>query len=300
MKVTALAGWFGSKRTLSPLIVSQLGPHKAYIEPFSGSMAVLLAKQPCSFEIANDLHGDLTNLAWTIQHEWEGPHLYRQLRRTLFDEATFTFARERINMLPLAESPLQVNEQTAERAYWYFVLCWMGRSGVLGTKDYNNVFTVRYTTNGGNQATRFSSAVDSIPDWRKRLRNVTITRRCGLELLEKTPDQKGLSIYVDPPYLQKGAEYEHDFSPIDHACLASILDKFREARVVVSYYRHHQLESLYPSSRWTWIDATRTKNMSVQGRRGAVAKQAEEVLLVNGPRYLSGAAEGLFVEGEAS
>lgn len=34
MKVTALAPWQGSKRTMAPRIVELLGPHRAYIEPF--------------------------------------------------------------------------------------------------------------------------------------------------------------------------------------------------------------------------------------------------------------------------
>ncbi len=50
-KITAIAPWFGSKRTLAPEIVRRLGLHRAYCEPFCGSMAVLLAKPPCSFEL---------------------------------------------------------------------------------------------------------------------------------------------------------------------------------------------------------------------------------------------------------
>lgn len=44
MKITALAPWYGSKRTLAPRIVEQLGEHRAYWEPFCGSCAVLFAK----------------------------------------------------------------------------------------------------------------------------------------------------------------------------------------------------------------------------------------------------------------
>lgn len=281
---------------MAPLIVEQLGPHKAYVEPFCGSCAVLLAKPACSFEIVNDLHGDITNVCWTIQHEWEGQHLYRQLRRTLYAEPTFAYAKSRLEQLPLAQSPAAVNEATAERAYWYFVLCWMGRSGMIGTKEYNNCFTLRYTSAGGNQATRFHAAVDSIPAWRRRMRSVTITRTDGLELLEKTPDEKGKAIYCDPPYVEKKAQYVHDFTPLDHAHLAAILSKFEKTRVVVSYYAHEMLEGLYPRDRWTWIDCARAKHLSVQGRRGSTSKQAPEILLVNQPPLLSGAAEGMFSE----
>ncbi|MCI0421333.1 MAG: hypothetical protein L0312_19255 [Acidobacteria bacterium] len=41
MKITAIAPWFGSKRTMAPEIVRQLGPHQFYLEGCAGSMAVL-------------------------------------------------------------------------------------------------------------------------------------------------------------------------------------------------------------------------------------------------------------------
>lgn len=182
-----------------------------------------------------------------------------------------------------------------ERAYCYFVLCWMGRSGVLGTKAYNNCYTVRYTANGGNQAGRFAGAVDSIPAWRRRLRSVTILRRDGLALLERIPDDKDTAIYVDPPYLVKNAAYEHDFAAGDHERLARILTQFRNARVVVSYYAHERLDQLYRHSLWSRLDCSRTKHLSVQGRRGSEAKTAPELLLVNGPIYgIAAASQELF------
>jgi DNA adenine methylase len=84
MKITAIAPWFGSKRTLAPEIIRQLGPHSAYWEPFCGSMAVLLAKEPSAMETVCDLHGDLTNLAWVLQDEPSAIQLYDRLLRMLY------------------------------------------------------------------------------------------------------------------------------------------------------------------------------------------------------------------------
>lgn len=280
-KVTALAGWMGSKRMLAPKIVELLGPHRAYVEPFCGPLTVVLAKPPCSFEMVSDLHGDLTNLAWTVQHDLYGPLLYRKLRRTLFSEETFQRIKGSLEDMPLASEPERVDVMTAHRAFCYFVLCWMGRSGVLGTKGHNNCFTVRYTANGGNQATRFHAAVDSIPAWRRRLRCVTILRRDGLALLDRLADESGQAIYVDPPYLQKKVHYEHDFTDADHGRLAFTLSRFVKTRVVLSYYADPALAEMYPG--WTLIDCSRTKHLAVQGRRGSISEIAPEVLLVNHP-----------------
>lgn len=68
-KIKAIAPWFGGKRTMAPAIVTELGKHSQYFEPFCGSMAVLFAKKPSQKETVNDLHGDLINLARVLQQE---------------------------------------------------------------------------------------------------------------------------------------------------------------------------------------------------------------------------------------
>src|SRR4051794_1691930 len=128
MKIIALAPWFGSKRGMAPEIIRQLGPHHTYWEPFCGSMAVLLAKPVCRNENVNDLHGDLMNLARVISHEWEGPWLYRQLRRTLVHEGIFAEAETAV-----AGEPWESDETSAGRAYHFFIASWLGRNGVIGT-----------------------------------------------------------------------------------------------------------------------------------------------------------------------
>jgi DNA adenine methylase len=246
-------------------------------------MAVLLAKPRCSFEIVNDLHGDLMNLAWTIADDLEGPRLYRQLRRLWDAEEIFHKAVQLLPTLPLADGPDSVSRPTGSRAFYYFILSWMGRSGLLGTTNRPS-FAIRFNPNGGNQAVRFASAVNSIPAWRRRLRTVTLLRRDGLELLSRLNDDPEQALYVDPPYLDKKIRYEIDFGAAEHRLLAAVLARFRRSRVLVSYYAAHQLRELYPG--WTVLDCTRAKHLSVQGKAGeggTTATRAPEVLLINGP-----------------
>src|SRR6266508_5596067 len=47
--------YYGGKTTLADRIVELLPAHRHYIEPFAGSLAVLLAKPPALFETVNDL-----------------------------------------------------------------------------------------------------------------------------------------------------------------------------------------------------------------------------------------------------
>lgn len=104
----------------------------------------------------------------------------------------------------------------------------------------------------------------------------------AFSLLAKIEDEPGTVIYCDPPYFDIGCRYMHDFRDSDHGRLATVLRKFRRARVVLSYYEHERLPELY--SGWTKVNLHRHKNLHVQNRRGASKSIAPEVLLLNGPR----------------
>lgn len=283
MKITALAPWFGSKRNLAPAIVEELGPHAAYWEPFCGSMAVLLAKPPATHEHVNDLHGDLINLARVIQDRTLGPLLYRRLRRMLMHEAIYEEYRAALRSESMPEDPL-------ERAFAYFICSWFGRNGVSGTSGYNScAYAVRWTPHGGHGGKRFTSAVESIPAWRRRMRRATILQRDGFELIEKIEDCPGVVLYVDPPYVVKGAKYVHDFEAEDHRRLAGLLGRFDKTRVVVSYYEHSAVEELYRG--WTCRRFDVAKALSHGRARGANEKRAVECLYINGPSLAAGSAE---------
>ena len=97
-----------------------------------------------------------------------------------------------------------------------------------------------------------------------------------------------MSIYVDPPYLVKGAKYVHDFEAQDHQRLAAMLGRFKKTRVVVSYYDHERLDGLYAG--WTKRHLKANKALANQSpRKTSGAVKAPEVLLINGPSLVEGA-----------
>lgn len=281
MKIKALAPWFGAKRNLASAIIDQMGAHKVYWEPFCGSMAILLAKQPCEMETVNDLNGDLINLAKVIQNKELGLQLYDKLSRTLCAEQFFRESKERWisgNYQEFDDGLIDF-----DRAYDYFVASWMGLNGVSGTKRYNYQFALRWTIGGGQGAGRWKSVVGSIPAWHKRLRNVLIVQRDAFEILGKIKDEKGTVIYCDPPYFEKSDKYVHDFEAEDHKRLAQSLGRFEHVRVLVSYYDHPKLKSLYAG--WNWIYLTQARQSLKNATRGGIPKPprkpSAEILIVN-------------------
>ena len=273
MKITAVAPWFGAKRTIAPKIVESIGPHSAYWEPFCGSCAVLFAKEPCRLETVNDLHGELINLCRVLADENRCLDLYRRAERFVLHEDLFREAAS--NVRARSESAIELRADVSAAAD-FLVTSWFGRNGVQGTKSYNQGFCVRFTNNGGHAAKRWRSAVESIPAWHSRLKCVTILNRDAFDVLARIGDEAGTVVYCDPPYLVKGAKYVHDFESEDHQSLADALHRFKRARVVVSYYDHPRLEELYPG--WSCRRMDITKSLSnANGRR----EVATEVLLIN-------------------
>lgn len=299
MPIKAIAPWFGSKRTLAPRIVAELGKHRAYWDPFCGSMAVLLAKPPAMMETVNDLHGDLINLARVVQNEDTAVALFERMSRTLMHEEVMHEAAERLRERGSAPAGDALD---IDRATDYLICAWLGRNGVAGTQSYNQGFCVRYTASGGHAAKRFQSVAASIPAWFERLRNVTILNRNARDLLPRIEDKAGTVIYLDPPYVEKGAKYVHDFDdakewaglfvgnserPMSHSELAELLARFKKTRVVVSYYDHQTVRALYKG--WTFVPCPVTKALVNQGMRDQLGGvEAPEVLIINGPSHTAG------------
>jgi len=310
MKVKALAPWFGSKRTLAPRIVEELGEHTQYFEPFCGSMAVLLAKEPSQKETANDLHGDLINLARVVADTEAAPKLYERLQQAIVCEDLLNRARYELD--DMSSLSLLINhkgpafEHSIERAYWYFLASWQGRNGTAGTRRVDYQIAVRWTKSGGSPTVRWRNAVESLPAWHRRLQNVVILSRDAFRILDRFEDVPQTAIYVDPPYIdatrsgyRRGSgsdhKYLHEFNHGDgrvlfdtndedqktHERLAKLLRSYQHARIVVSYYDCPRVRELY--SDWTIVEHTMHKHLHSQAGRGARPKVAPEILLINGP-----------------
>jgi DNA adenine methylase len=306
MKIKAIAPWFGGKRTLAPAIVEELGRHTQYFEPFCGSMAVLFAKSVSQKETVNDLHGDLTNLARVIQDDDLAPELYNRLQRVLFSEGLL---KEAADLLEANPSPAFARAD-ADRAYWYFLACWMQRNGIAGTsteRGHGYAIAVRWTGNGGSPTVRFANSVDSIPAWHHRLKNVVILRRDAFEWLPRVEDVEATAIYADPPYPAESrsgweatgatSRYAHEFehsggslfgASDDHARLADLLRGFKKARIVVSSYDCPRYRQLYKG--WTFIEKTMQKKLHGTNGKAVLPDDAPEVLIINGLSLAKGAA----------
>ena len=70
MTLLAPFPYFGGKRTIAADVWKRLGSPKQYIEPFCGSLAILLsAPKPASLEVVNDGSGFIANFWRAVKHQ---------------------------------------------------------------------------------------------------------------------------------------------------------------------------------------------------------------------------------------
>lgn len=275
-RITAVAPWMGGKRQLASRIIAELGPHTAYFEPFCGSMAVVLNKPEARHEVVNDLNRDLVNVATVLQTRHLAAELLVRLHFTICAEELYRESRT------ITMAPYKGRLGDVDRAYHALVMWWLGRNGIAGTKPSERGFSARFTARGGSGGVRFRNLVSSVPWFAKRLARVDVLNTDALAILAKIPDETGAVIYCDPPYFVKAKAYQHDFESKDHDRLAEALNRFRQVRVVLSYYPHERLDALYPADRWRRVEISVTKNIRNTVQRGCAGVKTTELLLVNG------------------
>ncbi len=272
----ALIQYYGSKCSMAPLIVRELGEHKFYLEPCCGSMAVLFGKKKSMFETVNDLNQDVINLAMCLASDkWK--ILYKRCSRVLPCESVLRmFKRELIDCdFSTAISLSDINKNHIDRAVKFLTLSSLGIGGVGGVDLSCQGIAVDYSQACRINVNRFRNAKHNMPFWHRRLADVTILNRNMFDILSKIKDRQELSIYIDPPYYVEGSVYKHNFSEDDHVELIEILSKFRKARIVVSYYENEFIDDLYRLCGWNKVMYNRITTMRH-------TKRVTEVLYING------------------
>jgi DNA adenine methylase len=240
----ACFAYYGGKSGMAPLIVSLLPPHRVYMEPFAGSLAVLFAKEPSQHEIVNDLDGAVVAFFRMLRDRPDD--LERACRLT-------PYARLEYQIADLSASGL--SDLELARRFWVRVNQSFAKSH--GGRTGWSVTTAR------NQSTTNSvlGRLDRFQACAERLMSVVIESYDASELIDRlaTPDT---SIYADPPYLGSGrsgsrqtggyTDYAQDMSdPQSHERLAEALHR-TPAAVILSGYPTPLYETLYGD--WDYLD----------------------------------------------
>jgi len=248
-KVKPPLAYYGAKVTLAERIVSLLPAHRHYVEPFAGSLAVLLAKAPTELETVNDIDGDLMTF-WRVLRE-RPADLERMCVLTPHARAEH-------------EASYEPSADDLERARRVWVRLTQGRAGTLRRTGWKF-----YTDPDGTSSSmpRYLAGYSArIQPAAARLARVSLECRPALDVIKAYGSEPQCLIFADPPYLgsTRAAGYQHEMvTDGEHQDLAQALAKALAAVVVCGYpsplydelyagwHRHEIATATGQSQEWT-------------------------------------------------
>jgi DNA adenine methylase len=207
--------YYGGKTTLAPQIAALLPPHDHYVEPFAGSLAVLLAKAPSRAETVNDLDGDLVTF-WRVLRD-RPEDLERVCYLTPHSRREFEISKD-----------LDCDELERARRVW--VRLTQNRAHSMkptGWKNTKNALTRVVAPNLPSFAKRIGPIAE-------RIREVSLENRDALDVIRDYGSEPTVCLYVDPPYLgsTRATNYRvemldddahRDFADALNGCKASVV-----------------------------------------------------------------------------
>lgn len=238
-------GWYGGKFSHLEWLLPLLPKAHHYCEPFSGSAAVLLNREPAPIETYNDVDGEVVNFFRTLREQ--GAELERAIALTPFSREEFHRA---IAGTPRATTDL-------ERARRFYIRARQTRTGLAQTATLGRWANCKDTSRAGMSGvvSRWLGGVEALAEIGTRLIRVQIENRPASDVI-RLYDSKTTLFYCDPPYLHTtrgdSKAYGFEMREDEHIDLASVLHRCR-GKVALSGYRNKLMDKLYKG--WRRFDA---------------------------------------------
>jgi DNA adenine methylase len=249
--------YFGGKITLGPKIAALLPAHVHYVEPYCGSLAVLMAKPAAPFETVNDLDGALMTF-WRVLRD-RPEELARVCALTPHSRAEHQVSYD----LDVADD--------LEVARRLFVQLTQGRAGTRRRTGWRHYVKPRSTTSMPDYLIGY---LNRILPAAERLSAVSLESSPALDLIAKYGAEPDVLLYCDPPYLggtrsKSWDGYVHEMrAESDHRELAEALHAARAAVVLSGYASPLYDDELY-------ADWDRITFASFTGQGGVWANRTE-------------------------
>lgn len=247
-------GWYGGKFSHLEWLLPLLPDSHHYCEPFAGSGAVLINREPSSVETYNDIDGEVVNFFRVLRNH----------RKPLMEAIALTpFSREEFH-LALSVNGKKISD--VERARLFFIRARQTRSGLAQTSSLGRWANCKNTSRAGMSGvvSRWLGSVEGLPEISERLLRVQIENRPALEII-KLYDSEGTLFYCDPPYVHStrgdSKAYGFEMDEDEHVKLAGAL-KRAKGKVAISGYRCDLMDGLYKG--WRRFDATPKQAHSIK------------------------------------
>jgi len=238
-------GWYGGKFNHLDWLLPLLPKCHHYCEPFAGSAAVLLNREPSPVETYNDVDGEVVNFFRVLRTQSDD--LVRAIGLTPFSREEFY----------LAISTNGHSITNLERARRFFIRARQARTGLAQTASLGRWANCKNTSRAGMSGvvSRWLGSVDGLPNIALRLLRVQIENRPAVEII-KLYDSPGTLFYCDPPYVHSSRgdakAYSFEMADTEHLELSKVLNRCK-GNVALSGYRCDLMDELYKE--WRRIDS---------------------------------------------
>lgn len=242
--------YFGGKSGHAQALLS-LFPEQAYrghyVEPFAGSAAILLAKEPSQLETINDLDNDVVNFFWVLREKPK--EFLRLLQLTPWSREEFNQARTPAKRL-----------SKLEKARRFYTRVRQGFNALPRMRSNGWKYSICPELRSQNPPETWQAHLADLERVAQRLAYVQIENRPALKILESY-DRKNTFFYIDPPYVlstrsrasshNQNLAYVHEMEDRDHEELAEVLNGLT-ASVMISGYQGPLYNKLF--SDWRRVD----------------------------------------------
>lgn len=249
--------WYGGKYKWLDFLVPKLPHRKRYVEPFGGSAAVLLNREPAPIEAFNDLDEYVMTFFEVLRGEPEA--LIDALRKTPYHESEY----EQAVNTELGE----VDDVELARRFWLSSTMAYNSATGSGSFSYS---TTQSRRDMAQHTSRFKSKIEHLEEVADRIQRVQFFNRDALDVIERF-DKPDTLMYLDPPYpldTRGGSAYRHEMTDEEHNALLDALHDCT-ADVAVSTYQSELYDSLLLGG-WNRLESAEKKTAASNSNQGRV------------------------------
>lgn len=236
MKMNAFS-YYGGKYSHLSWLLPLLPDARTYVEPFGGSMAVLLNRKPSPVEVYNDLNFNVVNFFRVLREKPD--ELLAKLRLTPVSRYEFAEGIKALKLLP--EGRTETEDERVERARQFFVVV---------AQSYLNIPNPtpgQWTSRPQGRTSEWRRNIERLKLVANRIIDVVIEHDDAYVVIERY-DSPDTLFYIDPPYLLDtrpgGEAYAKEIDEYYHRKLAKLLHKVK-GKVALSHHESELYNELY-------------------------------------------------------
>jgi DNA adenine methylase len=235
-------GWYGGKYSHLDWLLPLLPQSPHYCEPFAGSAAVLLNRNPAPVETYNDLDGEVVNFFKVLRDNSD--ELVRLIALT-------PFSREEYFTAIYGEAETISN---VERARHFYIRARQTRTGLAQKASLGRWANCKNTSRAGMSGvvSRWLGGVDALDTIAERLLRVQIENRPATDIISLYDDAETL-FYCDPPYLHEtrgdANAYAYEMDEAQYQEFAETINNCK-GLAAVSGYDHPIMDKLFKKGKW--------------------------------------------------